>query len=150
MNAPNLFLGIDGGGSKTTALLADADGQTIGRGVAGPSNYHVVGVEMAYAALDAAITAAFVDAALPPEPFAALCLGMAGVGRPEDRRVIQAWADAHYPGAVLRIANDAELVLAAGTPEGWGVAVIAGTGSLVYGRDLAGNTCSATRAAATR
>lgn len=50
-----VVLGIDGGGSKTTALLANRQGQVLGRGTSGPSNYQVVGSDAAWQALDAAI-----------------------------------------------------------------------------------------------
>lgn len=129
-----LIVGLDGGGSKTLALLADRAGAVLGRGVAGPSNYQAVGAVAAGAALAAAIAAAFSDANLPPIPLQALCLGLAGVDRSDDQAMVRAWAAQHAPGAALRIANDAELVLADGTPAGWGVALICGTGSIAYAR----------------
>lgn len=144
-----LLLGVDGGGSKTLALITDAEGHELGRGLAGPSNYHAVGVEAAYAALDAAVTAALAEvatrlpSAIPASPFAALCLGLAGVARPEDRPVIQAWAETRYPGVPATIVHDAHLVLAAGTPELWGLALICGTGSMAYGADPAGRSARA-------
>ncbi|HNT76076.1 MAG TPA: BadF/BadG/BcrA/BcrD ATPase family protein [Anaerolineae bacterium] len=132
--AVDVLIGIDGGGSKTTALATDLEGRIWGRGVGGPSNYHVIGIAAAYAALDAAVRAALGDA--PARPVA-LCLGMAGSGRPDDQAIIRAWADARYPGTPVAIVHDGQLALAAGTPEGWGVAVLCGTGSLVYGEDRA-------------
>lgn len=129
----DLVIGIDGGGSKTLALLADRVGQLLGRGIAGASNYQNIGAAAAWAALDAAIAAAFVDAHLPPAPLAAVGLGLAGVDRPEDRKLFESWAAQRFGGAPVIIANDAELVLAAGTPDRWGVALISGTGSIVFG-----------------
>ena len=123
-----LLLGLDGGGSKTLALLADAGGRIIGRGSAGASNYQNIGATAAWAALDTAIAAAFADAGLPPGDVAAVGLGLAGVDRPEDRVLFEGWAAGRFGGAPVVIANDAELVLAAGTPDGWGIAVISGTG----------------------
>ena len=64
----NLLLGLDGGGSKTLALLAGADGSVLGRGIAGASNYQNIGEIAAWAALDAAIAAAFADAASRSRP----------------------------------------------------------------------------------
>ena len=137
----NWLIGIDGGGSKTLALLADGTGRVVGRGTAGPSNYQVVGVEAAYAALDKAVGAALT--AVPNARPAAICLGMAGAGRPQDRSIIQAWAQARYPGVPRLVVHDAQLVLAAGTPDGWGIALISGTGSLAYGTNQAGQTARA-------
>ena len=135
-----VVVGVDGGGSKTTALVADVDGRVLGRGTAGPSNYHVIGVDAAYAALDAAVQAALAGSDGRP---AALCLGMAGVARPADQAVIRAWAAVRYPGVPLTITHDARLVLAAGTPEGRGIAVLCGTGSMIYGEDAHGHVTRA-------
>ena len=57
--------------------------------------------------------------------------------------MFEGWAAARFGGAPVRIANDAELVMAAGTPGGWGVALISGTGSIVFGRDPNGDTSRA-------
>jgi len=136
----SFLVGIDGGGSKTVALLSDLDGRVLGRGLAGPSNYQVVGIQVAGEALNQAIRAAFAEAKIEPCLPGAFCLGLAGVDRPDDYALIRAWADEHLPGTPTAIVNDAQLVLAAGTPEGWGVATICGTGSIVYGRNHTGQT----------
>ncbi len=39
------FLGIDAGGSKTTAVIVDSQGHTCGHGQAGSANYHTVGLD---------------------------------------------------------------------------------------------------------
>jgi len=135
-----ILIGIDGGGSKTTALIADLAGNILGRGTSGPSNYLVIGAEAAYAALDAAVETAAGGRPLRP---AALCLGMAGAARPADQAVLRAWTDARYPGAPVAITHDARLALAAGTPDGWGVAVLCGTGAMVYGEDSRGQVARA-------
>ena len=136
----DFLIGLDGGGSKTAALVADLDGHILGRGTAGPSNYHAVGVDAAYAALDAAIHVALAD--IEGHPIA-ICVGMAGAGRAKDCAIFQAWAEARYPGTPTTIVHDGQLALAAGTPEGWGIAVLCGTGSLVYGEDQHGKTARA-------
>lgn len=140
-----VLLGVDGGGSKTLALAADLQGHVLGRGLAGPSNYHAVGLEAATAALETAIVAALEATQLPSAAIsiAALCLGLAGMGRPEDRAVMQTWAAERFPGATVAVVTDAQLVLAAGTPAGWGLALISGTGSLAYGEDAAGHNARA-------
>ena len=140
-----MLLGVDGGGSKTLALAADLQGHVLGRGLAGPSNYHAVGLEAATAALETAIAAALEATQIPSAvvSIAALCLGLAGMGRPEDRAVMQTWAAERFPGATVAVVTDAQLVLAAGTPAGWGLALISGTGSLAYGEDAAGRNARA-------
>lgn len=138
-----LLIGIDGGGSKTLALLADASGHILGRGLGGSANYQNAGFPAASRALLDAIAAAFSDAGLAVRPPAALCMGIAGSDRPEDQRLYLDWAAATWPGAAVEVVNDAELVLAAGTPEGWGIALIAGTGSIVYGQSVDGRMARA-------
>jgi len=139
-----LLLGVDGGGSKTLALVADPRGRVLGRGIGGSSNYQSVGFAAATGALEAAITDALRSAGSDPAcPIAAACFGLAGVGRPADRATFNAWLKEH--GRIRRwtLVNDAELVLAAGTPAGWGVALICGTGSFCYGRAPDGRTSRA-------
>ena len=91
-------------------------------------------------ALDAAIAAAFRDAGLEPAPVEAACLGLAGFDRPDDRKILIGWADESRLAHRLVLVNDGDLVVAAGTPEGWGIGVIAGTGSIAVGRTPDGRT----------
>ena len=49
-----LLLGVDGGGSKTHALVADGEGRLLGFGRSGGSNYEAVGIAQAKKALAAA------------------------------------------------------------------------------------------------
>lgn len=136
------LVGVDGGGSKTTALVAGRDGTILGRGAGGSSNHRAVGLEKACASLEQAVRAAFADARLELEPgrVAMACFGLAGVDRAGDQAPLLDWAGRLWPGMPVEFVNDARLVLAAGTPEGWGVGVICGTGSIVYGRDAQGRT----------
>lgn len=140
-----VLVGVDGGGSKTLALVATHEGQIIGRALAGPSNYHAVGFEAATTALESAIRAALEAAGCNPvgANIGSLCLGLAGMGRPEDRASIKDWAAEAFPDTPVTVVTDAQLVLAAGTPEGWGIALISGTGSLAYGEDSAGRNARA-------
>lgn len=141
----NYLIGVDGGGSKTSAILARMDGRISGRGSGGSSNYHAVGIETACASLDAALHAAFRDAALDSDPALVrmACFGLAGVDRPEDQAPLRAWAARSWPGMPVMFVSDARLVLAAGTPDGWGIGVVSGTGSIVYGRNPQGQTARA-------
>lgn len=139
----HFLMGLDGGGTKTKALLADISGNVLGRGESGPSNYHAVGVDAAFAALEEAVCGAWLSAGLKPQAPAAACLGMAGVDRPADHQMMQHWAEQFFNGAHITICNDAYLVLAAGTPDEYGLAIISGTGSIVHGRDHQGRLARA-------
>lgn len=126
-------VGVDGGGTKTLALATEVEGQSPGRGLAGPSNLHAVGFEAACLAIESAILEALAGADL-----AALCLGLAGAGRPAEREQFRAWAQIKYPGIPLKVLSDAEILLASGASSGPAMALICGTGSIVYGRTAAG------------
>lgn len=139
--AEDLILGIDGGGTHTVALLARKRGHDwdiLGRGEAGPSNIQAVGRTRTFQALDKAILLAFQAAEEERRPAAAACFGMAGAGRAEDQAVICRWAEGNRIAGRIEVSTDAALLLAAGTPTGWGVAVVAGTGSIAVGRTPAG------------
>ena len=129
-----LVLGVDGGGTSTVAWLAATGGTVLGRGKAGPSNAKAVGNDAARSALSLAIEAAFAEAGRPPCPVDVACMGLAGFGRPEDRKTLAQWNEGSGWARRLLTVTDGDLVVAAGTPEGWGVGVIAGTGSIAVGR----------------
>jgi N-acetylglucosamine kinase-like BadF-type ATPase len=136
-----LLLGIDGGGSHTRVAIADASGAVLGRGRSGSSNHHSVGFLAATQALHQAIAAARMDAGLDPQTrFDAACFGLAGAGRLDDQARFMAWAAEHGIASNVRCVGDAEIILAAGTSEQWGVALISGTGSLCWVRSPDGST----------
>ncbi|HVL15649.1 MAG TPA: BadF/BadG/BcrA/BcrD ATPase family protein, partial [Gemmata sp.] len=139
----SLVLGIDGGATSTTALLADAaTGRVLGRGHGGPSNIQAVGEEAALRQLDVAVGAAFDAAGLPFSTVAAAALGLAGIDV-DGADVIRAWSDRVELTPRISVANDATLLFAAGTPEGWGLAMVAGTGSIAFTLDRDGNEARA-------
>src|SRR6185295_11826349 len=127
MSQTELLLAVDGGGSKTRALLADVSGAVVGRGTGGSSNYHVVGLEAAGRALQSAIDGARKAVNGSGGKIVAACFGLASVDRPSDQLLINGWVSRQGLTDRFCIVNDSELVLAAGTPEGWGIALICGT-----------------------
>jgi N-acetylglucosamine kinase-like BadF-type ATPase len=135
-----LLLGIDGGGTFTRAAIADSSGKVLGTGQAGPSNYQSIGFAAATQALRQAIESARMDAQIEPNtPLDAACFGLAGAGRPDDQLRFTTWA-AESGIAKVRCVSDAEIILAAGTPQQWGVVLISGTGSLCWGRTPDGSS----------
>ncbi|GAB4126683.1 MAG: BadF/BadG/BcrA/BcrD ATPase family protein [Roseiflexaceae bacterium] len=142
-NHSALLLGIDGGATKTVALLADAEGTILARVAVGGSNKQVSGVEATLLTLRHAVEAAFEQARIPVQQVAAACLGLSGVDRPEDLILIRSWADERRLARILTVVNDAQLVVAAGTPDGYGVGLICGTGSIAVGRSIDGRTARA-------
>ena len=147
MRSDDLILGIDGGATKTVAWLAERSVEmepvVLGRGTAGPANPQAVGFDAALENLDRAIAAAFEEAGVKPGPVAAAVLGLAGSDREENRRVLNRWAENRRLARRFRVVTDALPVLAAGAPDGWGVALIAGTGSFCFGQTADGRTARA-------
>jgi len=133
------FAGIDGGGSKTSAVIVDQQGREVGRGSGGGSNYQAVGLEIALREVRLALKNALEQAGLSEIPAKAL-VGLAGLDRPVDEAL---WREAiaKFPSPLahnLTFTNDAELILSV-HPERAGLGLICGTGSIVVGRDRAGN-----------
>jgi N-acetylmuramic acid 6-phosphate etherase len=139
------ILGIDGGGTKTVAWLAARENDSpqcvpliVGKGSAGPSNQRAVGPLAATHNLDAAINSAFLDAGLPRATVAAACMGLAGADRNSDRGVILEWSQFSRLADKVEVVNDAVPLLHVNGGDGCGVAIIAGTGSLAWGRNSHG------------
>lgn len=141
---PTLVLGVDGGGTRTVAWLAAqeaaAEARPLGRGEAGPGNPRAVGYDAAQSSIAAAIQRAFDDARIPPAPVAAVCLGLSGAGRAEEQQRVKEWALQVGIARQVTVTHDAEIILAAASADATGIALIAGTGSLAWGRNAAGET----------
>ncbi len=75
-----------------------------------------------------------------PAPVAALCLGIAGVDRPGEEEVIRGVLRRLGIRRGVRVVNDAHVALVAGAPDGMGIVVVSGTGSIAYGVDPEGRT----------
>jgi hypothetical protein len=115
-----VYVGVDGGGSKTAAVAADRRGRIVGRGRAGGSNYRLSGLETAARNVRAAVRAAAGN-----RPVARAVLALASCDLPEDEeRLRSQLADV---AREVRLENDSEAVLYAAFPAGEGVAAIAGT-----------------------
>jgi len=140
-SAKDLVLGVDGGGSKTVAYLAPlgaTETEPIGAGEAGPSNPNSAGWQRAMENLEYAVDRAFLTADIPRGPVASACLALAGAGRESDQQRIVEWAHRRNIGNRLHVTHDGEPILAAGTPDCVGIAVVAGTGSFACGRNANG------------
>ncbi len=131
-----IVAGIDGGATRTRAVIAAADGTILGSGAGGPSNYDNVGTDVAAASIREAVHAARAQARLGNEPLTSMFLGMAGVVSATDRAtIIRMVTDAQLaaPG-VVTVDHDIRIAHAGGLGGGEGIVLIAGTGSSSYGR----------------
>ncbi|HEV2175600.1 MAG TPA: BadF/BadG/BcrA/BcrD ATPase family protein [Terriglobia bacterium] len=135
--APRL-LGIDGGGTKTTAAVGNARGAIAGRGSAGASNPTKVGLEAAGREILRAARAALRQAGVERGGLDAVCLGLAGADRPDVRRPLLRWLRRAVPARAHLLTTDAAIALEAALGQRPGIIVIAGTGSIAYARDKQG------------
>lgn len=132
-------LGLDGGGTKTIALVANEKGGVLGRGEAGPANYHTAGLGPASEAIRKAVRDAIDDAGLISSAINAAFFALAGVDRPSDRQVMAGIIGSLGLNCPLHLDHDASAALAGATSGKPGVVVIAGTGSIAFGEDGQGN-----------
>src|SRR5437762_5520975 len=122
------YLGIDGGGSKTTFLLVDEYYNEICHVQSGPSNYFSVGANAAKEAVVQGISR------LTEQPNI-VCAGFAGAGRPDSVAFYKEMLQSLIPGAQVIIESDAFIASIGAIGVDPGVLLIAGTGSIVIGRD---------------
>lgn len=130
----NYYLSVDGGGSKTLAVIVDERGAEVGRGLAAGSNYNSIGKDAAVQNVRTAIDQA-ARAAGCQFPLHRAWLGLAGIDRRADHDLIL--PDLRDVAEYVRLTNDGELLLA-GLENAVGVALISGTGSIALGRDISG------------
>ena len=131
-------IGIDAGGTKTVGLLADESGTIVRRTLGGGANLHTDG-ELA---VEKALFRVLQDLD-SPVPVSALCLGIAGADRADDRLVIRNLLRRLGLSGRTRVEHDAAIALVAGSPSGTGIVLIAGTGSIAFGVDPQGRSCRA-------
>ena len=135
------FLGIDGGGTKTECVVAD-ERQPLGRGLSGTAKRSRVSEDDARQNLRAAIEQACTAAGIAPSQLARSCYGLSGAADPH------AAGNAHrllvsLVGGEVEIATDVAIALEAAFPADFGSIVIAGTGSIAYGRNERGEIARA-------
>jgi glucosamine kinase len=125
-------LGIDAGGTKTVCQLADGNGEVLAEARRGGANLQASGELEVEKVLHEVMEEAIGDHDVRP---AAVCLGIAGVDRPDDALLVEAIMKRIGYKARVLVVNDALVALEAGAPAQPGVVVIAGTGSIAYGRN---------------
>jgi N-acetylglucosamine kinase-like BadF-type ATPase len=134
-----LVFGADGGGTKTLGILAEHEGKILTQRTVGATNVNVVGIDRAAQTLYGLLQACCSDAGCEMEELRAIVLGLAGAGREENRDGLRerlcALAGRPLP---LFIETDARVALEGAFDGGPGVVMIAGTGSIVMGKNAAG------------
>ncbi|MBV8516712.1 MAG: hypothetical protein JO197_04840 [Acidobacteria bacterium] len=129
------FIGVDGGASKTAAIVVDESGHIHGRGLAGGSNHLRVGIEEATRNIERAVNIALVEAGIAIRNVEYAYCGVAGSDHPAHRQRVIDSLKIFFPRGNFIVDTDARIALTGAVGFGAGVVVIAGTGSVAFGRN---------------
>ena len=137
----NIYLGVDGGGTKTEAVLIDDKGQIVGQGQAGGSNPAVFGIKKSLDNIATAIKKTIKN--FPGTAGIPACLAIAGVNTKKEAENFRKAALAHSKLSKIIsknsiVVNDTQAALRAGTNEKNAIVLIAGTGSNCFGVNESG------------
>jgi glucosamine kinase len=135
------YLGIDGGGTKTTCAVGD-ESHLLAIATTGPSNIVRVGESQARQSLQESVRQACAAAGIAPAQVSHTCVGGSGAARPELAEIIRRFL-AEILSTPIDVVGDMQIALEAAFDAGPGVIVIAGTGSIAYGRNGQGTTIRA-------
>lgn len=133
-----LLIGVDGGGTKTLGAIAGEDGVIIAQTEVGSTNHHSNPLDVVRGNLQNLFQFLVRAAGGEPEEVVSICLGMAGVDRPEDKPLIQGIVREFLPNAECTPVNDGVIALMGGALKPFGIIVISGTGSIAFGLNREG------------
>ena len=136
----NYFIGIDGGGTKTKAVLVDENLNNINEGIGGPSNFLVFDINDVTNSIIELLSQITNDANIPVSNIKSILIGTAGAGRRDDAQrlensVLKKAKENNIDINNFKVESDARIALEgafAGKP---GSILIAGTGSIMFGKD---------------
>lgn len=137
-----VFIGIDGGGTKTDAVVIDENQKELGKGSSGPTNLTSTTVGAASFNLKEAVRQALEN--IPQErEIAGVVMGLAGLDSEHEYEIAhKTFMDILKPFGISKfvLVNDSWIALANGTDNPNALIVISGTGSICWGRNAAGKT----------
>ncbi len=138
-----IYLGVDGGGTKTLAVLTDETGATLSEAATNASNPLRVGVENAVNEIALAVDRACDAIGKQRSEIVAAQIGLAGVRREDLRQRIAKNLSKKLGIELLSVVTDAEIALYGAVGGAPGIVIIAGTGSICCGRNAAGEAAAA-------
>jgi N-acetylglucosamine kinase-like BadF-type ATPase len=129
------LLGIDGGGTKTHAVLADLDGNILGSAANGGANWERIGLKAVTAGLQELIAIAITNAGITIDDIVGSTFALAGIDWDEDKSMFASTMPSLKLSGAIHLMNDSFAALYAGIPNGIGIVSIAGTGGKTTGHD---------------
>ncbi|MEM1575475.1 MAG: BadF/BadG/BcrA/BcrD ATPase family protein [Nitrososphaerota archaeon] len=136
-----LILGLDGGATKTNCIIINEKYEIIGIGSSGPCNYHAVGIENAKKNIEEAIRNALKNTKYEKEKIDIAGLGIGGANTNKDYEIISDIIKSIGLIEKYKIVNDVNVAYYACSKGKPGIVTVAGTGSIVYGRNSIGKEC---------
>ncbi len=134
-------IGIDGGGTKTHLLAVDKNMDILYESKGGSSNLASNPPEVVKDNLSSLLEEFRRESGLSPLQCRGLCLGSAGAGRESAKKTLYQFLQKSKLSPYIYVTTDAEGALYGGTETGCGLLLIAGTGSICYGRNAVGEIC---------
>jgi N-acetylglucosamine kinase-like BadF-type ATPase len=132
------YLGVDIGSSKSQAIIVDKLGRVHGFGEGGPGNHEVVGYAGLQDTLKVITAEALQSAGVANEHIIGAGFGVSGYDWPSERALTMRAIQTLGLNAHIELVNDTLLGLIAGAEQGWGIAVVAGSGENCWGRNPQG------------
>jgi N-acetylglucosamine kinase-like BadF-type ATPase len=144
MAKQQFVIGLDGGGTKTAAVLADIHGNVLAEETGGPSNFQIIGIEKAAETILGLIERCCKQHGCSSDDVAGVTVGLTGAGRPGDQRrmwegLIGAAERRNVSLNMVVVESDARIALEGAFKGKVGIILIAGTGSIAFGKDMEGN-----------
>jgi N-acetylglucosamine kinase-like BadF-type ATPase len=130
-------IGIDGGATKTVALIGTENGRVLGRGESGPSNYHNIGATAASAAIKLAVQRARQQAGIRSKAEVAV-VALAAVDSPRDKATVLRVIKSIGIARRSLVVHDTLAALQAATRGRPGIILISGTGCVAAGLNESG------------
>jgi len=140
------FIGIDGGGTRTRAVVAQEDLVPLGRGASGPANVATCPLPRVVESVQEAASDALAAANLGDIPPEIVVVGLAGIDSIRDRQPLLGALEAVFGSGRVLLTSDARIALSGAAPDrvdAPAVVVIAGTGAIAFGQDEDGDTARA-------
>ena len=139
MKSKQFVVGLDGGGTKTEAVLVDPSGTLLSTKTGGPSNFQILGVEKAAAVILDLVQECATAAGCEPKDITAVVAGLTGAGRESDKsRMLAGLRDEMKKRGLafdrLIVESDARIALEGAFRGKAGIILIGGTGSIAFGK----------------
>ncbi len=138
-----IYIGIDGGGTKTDAICTDGELNILGQGSSGPTNLTSTSIGAASFNLKEVVRQTLENVPLADREIVSVVMGLAGMDTEREYEIAyKTFVDILRPFGIEHfvLVNDSWIALANGTDTPNAVILISGTGSICWGRNAAGKT----------